>query len=162
MTHLGELGGEARPAVDVTFGFFGEEFRAHPDLGELVLVEFLEGAMKIDEHSAHALTAVKDFLRQVVDPADFDRFWQLAMRGRATTQQLMTLAERLIEKIVEAETGRPTSLPSDSSDGQSTTEARSEDDASSRVVRRLELAGRPDLAMAVELAGEAGQARSTG
>lgn len=149
MVDIGDLGGTAPDAIDIQFGYFGSKFSAHPELGELILVEFLEGAIKIDEHSPQALTAVKDFLRQVVAPDDFDLFWRAAIRNRQTTQQLMTFAETLIEKVVEATTERPTSQLSDSSAGPSPTAESSEADASSRVVHRLESSGRPDLALAV-------------
>jgi hypothetical protein len=152
MVDIGDLGGDAPDPVDVTFGYFGQKIRAHPDLGELILVEFLAGAVNIDANSPQALTAVKDFLREVIHPDDFAAFWQAALANRQTTDQLMALSENLISKVVEVTTDRPTMPPADSSPGQSPTVESSAGDASSRAVTRLEDAGRPDLALAVQTA----------
>jgi hypothetical protein len=149
-SHLGDLSPETEE-VDITFGWFGESIRVSPTLSELELIDFTERAMKIDEDSPEAVVVVKDELRICVHENDFDEFWDLARRNRVGIEKLLLV----MRQIVEAVAGRPTGLPSDSSDGQQKTAASSREDSSSRVIRRLDEAGRPDLSLAVVARSEA-------
>lgn len=141
MAHLGSFG-TSRPPVEATFDYFGETLRAHPDLSDVAVVD-LFGSFG----SADGANDVAGMLRSIgstlVHDDDVEAFWRLARSNRQTMEDLAQFAMDLIAAI----TDRPTKLPSDSSDGQSPTDTRSEDDSSSRALRVLE--GRPDLQVAV-------------
>ena len=149
-SHLGDLG-VVHDEVDVTFGYFGTVLRVNPELSELELVEFMDRAQQVGENDPRAVTMLKDYLRSLVHPDDFDRFWELARRYRQTQQDLGALTQTLMA----AAAGRPTGLPSDSSAGQSSTAPSSRDGSSLRVIRQLESQGRSDIALAVVRAQEA-------
>jgi hypothetical protein len=55
----------------------------------------------------------------------------------------------IVKDVMEMLSKRPTERPSDSSDGPTSTPPSSEDDSSSRIIRRFEQEGRPDLALMV-------------
>jgi hypothetical protein len=149
-TDLGDLGGDPAPEVDFTFGWFGRTIRVRPELSELSWVDFLDGAANLSRRSTAGMLAIKGFLRRmVVHPDDWESFWGGALEARRTVDDLV----EVIHAVIEAATGRPTVLPSDSSSGQQTTQENSEaepssaaDIASARARRRLEEEGRPDLA----------------
>lgn len=145
MTHLGDFGVE-RPAHEDSFGYFGETVRVNPDLSDLAMVDFVETGVAIQAMDGKGgLLALKDMLRSLVHPEDFDRLWELAKANRQQIDDLDALAEAIVVSV----TGRPTEQPSDSSDGLPTTP----DDSSSRALRLLD--GRPDLQMAIVRAQEA-------
>lgn len=149
--------GTPREARTETFGYFGVEIRVHPDTSDLALLEFAELGSGLEEKSGQdALDAVNVVLRNIVHPDDFEEFWKLARKNRQTMDDMTDLAMAVIEAVTDL----PTELPSDSSDGQSSTDTKSEVDSSSPVVRRLEKKGRPDLALMVTLAEEHGVAAS--
>jgi hypothetical protein len=81
-----------------------------------------------------------------LDPADWRRFDKLADEEDATAEQIMDVIKAAFEQVAE----RPTSLPSDSSDGQISTEPKS---GSNSAVKDSVLSGRPDLQLAVMRAG---------
>jgi hypothetical protein len=66
----------------------------------------------------------------------------------------------VVEAAFVQPTERPTSRPSDSSDGPKNTKAKSGAGSSSKVIRRLEKSGRPDLALMVTMADEVRSVRS--
>jgi hypothetical protein len=144
VSDLGELG-EAVAPHDHNFDYFGSRLRVHPDFCELDLVDFVEESATIDEESAQAMVALKNFFRCVIHPDDFTEFWRLSKANRQSAAQLM----HTIWTIVEALSGRPTKQPSDSSSGQTATVPTSTAGSSSvtRAMRALE--GRPDLQLAV-------------
>jgi hypothetical protein len=138
-SHLGDFG-EERPALDLTFGWFGRTLRVNPDASALQEVEFLDRASGLDENDPRAYTAIKDQLRVVVHPADFDEFWDLALRYRQTQDDLV----KILQAVFSAVAGHPTGRPGDSSPGPQTTPQRSGSDP---VMDRL--SKRPDLQLAV-------------
>lgn len=139
---------------DDTFGYFGAELRVNPTFVDADLADFLEAGRSIDvNNEAAAMLFLKDFLRRVVHPEDFDEFWDLASKHRQTLRQRL----QTIYSIIEAVADRPTKSSTDSSDGQQPVEPKSVDDSFSRVIARLE--GRPDLKL---VAYEAQAARAAG
>jgi len=152
MTSLGDFG-VSRPAHEADFGYFGSVVRVHPDLSDLTLIEFMEVAVAIDTMpTSGAMGAVSTMLRSLVHPEDFAEFWSTAKANRQRVEDLTALAEALIESV----TDRPTERPSDSSDGPPSTDENSPAVSFSPVVRDLERRGRPDLALMVVQAQEAG------
>lgn len=147
MVSLGTFG-VPRAIDDETFTYFDVEIRAHPTLSDLAMHDFMERAAHIDNADPAAWTLVKDFIRELVHPEDFDKFWFLARQNRQNTDDLMALAKGLYSAVV----GRPTTRPSASPRGRSRTKRKSPAGSSSPVIARL--AGRGDLQLAVVQAQE--------
>jgi hypothetical protein len=125
--------------------FAGERFTVVQP-GMATLMDFAEVAMGgVDSNDMAGVVALKGLLRECVAEDEWDRFWALAKKSRATGDELMIVVQEAVAALAE----RPTLRPSDSSDGPRTTPPRSEDDSSSRVIARLEEKGRPDLALVV-------------
>jgi hypothetical protein len=142
--HLGRLG-KARAARTDTFDYFDlEGVRVHPDLTDLLLFDFMLKADAIDESDEKAaMAATRGLFESLVHPEDFAAFWAASLTNRQTVTDLMATVSTLIEGL----TDRPTVRRSDSSRGRRKTERKSRGGSSSRVIRRLEIAGRPDLAL---------------
>jgi hypothetical protein len=138
MAHLGSLG-TSKPGDSITFDYFGEQITANV-VTDLDYMDFMEeiGALTPDNPQSQRL--VKDFARLCFGDS-FDTFWRLAKDNRQSQEDVFDV----LTKIVEASTGRPTVQPSGSSDGQSSTEAKST--VGSSLEERL--AGRPDLQVIV-------------
>lgn len=147
MGHLGDFGTE-REDVEDTFGYFGATLRVNPSLSDLEALEAFR-AVEAAETNATILDALHNVLTTLVHPEDVDECWRLARLHRQGLEDIATFSQTLLGAL----TDRPTSLPSDSSDGQATTDTSSTDDSSSRALRALD--GRPDLQIAV-LRAEAG------
>ena len=129
----------------LTFDYFGEDLRVSPDLTDADLLDFLEMQSDLPADDPKAGPIVKSFLRTVIHPDDFDRFWTLAKKHRQSVEERSSTAFKLIEAAV----GTPTVQSSDLSDGLQRIAANSTDDSSLRAQRRLEEKGRADLAVAV-------------
>lgn len=154
MASLGSYG-EAPAEVETdTFTYFGVDLRINPEVGELAYVDFMEANGKLDWNDPSAMVAMKDFLRVVVHPEDFEQFWSLAKVNR---QGIWDLAPMAME-LIEASAGRPTGRSSDSSTGPSETGENSTDASYSRVIQEHEAEGRPDLAEIYDIARTARQA----
>ena len=131
---------------NVTFG--GEDFRTADKIGLMPLMRFAKVAKQgVDAEDLDGLAALYDLLEQCIHDDEWTRFQETADRTRADGEELMAV----IGKVFEALAARPTSLPSDSSAGQPTTQPRSEsvDTSYLQVVKRLEQQGRPDQALIV-------------
>lgn len=76
---------------------------------------------------------------------EFDRFMDAATVGRWDDEEIL----EVVGKVMEALADRPTGRPSASSAGPPTANTSFEDVSSLRAQRRLEAAGRADLAVAV-------------
>lgn len=155
MTYIGEFGAE-RPEADFSFGYFGSVLRVHPDLTAVAVLNLFaeidaisKAAADDTEAMSKAFAAVRSIASTLVHPDDADEFWTLARQHRQTLEDLGELAMKMLEAITE----RPTSRPSDSSDGPSATSATSEGASPSPALRLLQ--SRPDLAVAVLQAEEA-------
>lgn len=138
---------------DVQFvEFFGERFAVPARINQRLVIRFSRLAAEGADTSAgdsskanEAAILLDRMVEQMVRPEDKDRFEDVCDRERPTDEELM----EFIASVMKAVSGRPTSRPSDSSAGPTTTAPSSEPDSSSRVIARLEEQGRPDLALVV-------------
>src|SRR3954468_10066792 len=143
------------------FVFFGDTFHLRPaDECNVAMLDFAEVATgEVDEDSVEGLAVLKGFLRDVVAEADWAAFWRSARKNHATVGgDLMPI----VVQVFTGQAARPTSRPSDSSDGPAGTQENSEPASSSpdpppeepvklRAVQRLEDEGRPDKALMVQM-----------
>jgi hypothetical protein len=127
--------------------FLGESFELRPKVSEYALLKFARAAAAgEDGDTMEGMASMLRLLEKCIVPADWRRFDKLADENDATAEQIMDVIKAAFEQVAE----RPTSLPSDSSDGQISTEPKSE---SSSAVKDSVLSGRPDLQLAVMRAG---------
>jgi hypothetical protein len=166
-----------------TIEFKGAEFAVADSVGLMPLLRFAHAAKSgLDSADMEGMAALYDMLRQcladdavyvlnnaeltraandelppeavaqVVTYGGWDEFEAHATKTRADDADLMDIVKRAMALLSE----RPTSRPSDSSDGsQSTAPMSAEDSSSLAVVRQMKSEGRPDRAMAV-LAAQTG------
>ena len=135
--------------------FAGDKFRMAERIGLMPLMRFAKIAKAgVDSTDLDGLAALYDLLEQCIAEDEWQRFQNAADKARADGDQLM----QVVKDVFEALSGRPTSRPSDSSGGPTTTPPNSEDDLSLRVVKRLEDEGRPDQAYMVLMAQRASSA----
>lgn len=120
---LGEVGDSEAAKVIASFSYYGTKIRVNPNLTEIVIMDFFEQAEKVGAKDPHAMVIVKDFARDSIHPDDFDEFWGVVKTRGVDTDALM----RLVWKILEGVTARPTGRPSDSSDGPTGTSSESPD-----------------------------------
>jgi hypothetical protein len=139
--------------------FFDQSFRLKPgEEYEWEMMEFASAAKGgADSDMLSGAAATLDFLRAVIHSDDWERFRKAARDNRA--QVARDLMPVVVAAFVQP-TERPTSRPSDSSDGPKNTKAKSGAGSSSKVIRRLEKSGRPDLALMVTMADEVRSVRS--
>lgn len=129
--------------------FCGERFTIADKIGLMPLMRFAKvGKAGVDSDSLEGLVAMYDLLEQCLSPAEWQRFQDTADKHRADADELLAVVTKVFEVLSE----RPTSRPSDSSDGPSTDGANSTAEVSSALAQ---LRGRPDLAVAVVRAQEA-------
>ena len=120
-----------------------KSFRVAYTDGGFALMEFSRAARGgVDSSTLDGLAAMTDLLEEVIEPEDWRLF---AAHVRAKHVQQAELLQVVFDAM-EVITGRPTSRPSVSSDGPSTTN-RNSSVVSSSVVIDLERQGRPDLAL---------------
>jgi hypothetical protein len=119
-----------------SFPWFGSMIRVSPSFGQLVWTDWVEEFGYIDPDHPSAITAVKELMRRMVDEGDFTEFWRLALEHRQTNRDLSAV----LHAVLGAQAGRPTSRPSDSSDGPGASGAESK----VAFLRRAS-AGRPDI-----------------
>lgn len=142
--------------------FFGESIAMNPASDyEWEMMEFASAAKGgADSDLLSGAASVFEFLRAVIHADDWDRFRDTAKKNKAT------VADDLMPIVVQAftqQTGRPTSRPSVSTGGPKRTRRKSEygqPGSSSKVIRRLEKKGRPDLALMVSMADDVRSAAS--
>jgi hypothetical protein len=144
-TDLGVLGLEY-PPIDMTFtwpGMHGESFRVSPDASDIAAIAFVEAAALIDkDDTASAVMLAKSALKPFVHEDDYDRLIAVGLAKRQSLNDLL----RLYRSLVEAVARFPTTQPSDSSDGQSSTVPKSMDVYSQAVVMAMGASeGRPDI-----------------
>lgn len=102
------------------------------------------------------MSLVRQQLTGIVHPDDWSDFWALCRRERQMYVDLMELMKGLIEALGKGHTRRQSGSPR----GRGKTKTKSKGTSSGRgtpataVIRRLEAAGRPDLALAVVEADE--------
>lgn len=165
---LGDLSGEAQAPVLATFTYFGKRFRANPDLNEVMVMDLLEASGDMDSEDPRQLALVKGWVRDHIHPQDFDDLWKLARRNGQGMADMLRLCARVLELVTE----RPTTPPTDSSDGRGDTRPNSRGGApptdieryrgiARRAVERFEAEGRPDKAVQVMLALQAREAQAS-
>jgi hypothetical protein len=131
--------------------FAGAQFTVAEKIGLMPLMRFAKVAKAgADANDMDSLAALYDLLEQCIAPSDWHRFEATADESRADGDALMGLVRQVFAVLAE----RPTSLPSDSSGGQTSTPQNSADASYLRVVKRLEAEGRPDTALIVQMANE--------
>jgi hypothetical protein len=126
--------------------FQGETFDLEDSYATIMVADF--SADLLDDKIN--LVALRALLQHLILPEDWERFHALCVDKRLGNHDLLKAVEEAIEAINE----RPTEQPTDSSDGLTTTPAKSEVASSLRVIGRLEGQGRPDLALQVKRAAE--------
>ena len=129
--------------------FSGETFRLADKVGLMPLMRFAHVSRRgVDSNDMEGLAAIYDLLKQCLADEEWDRFEDHATDVRADGDDLLAVVSQAIEAIA----ARPTSEPSDSSDGPTHTSGSSADGSSSPVIARLVERGRPDLAVIVDQA----------
>jgi hypothetical protein len=151
LARIGDWGGTAgAPIVEESYvlvGYFGTDIRVVTDPLHLeqTMEEFLDLAATMDDEDVRAIGTVRAFLRALVHPDDFAKFWRLVKSNRQDIDAQMGFGKWLVEQM----TGHPFAEASVSSPAAASTEPKSAEDVSLRVQRRYEEQGRPDLAIAV-------------
>lgn len=131
--------------------FKGETFNLAESPSEFAILEFAEAASAgEDSGTLQGMASLLRLAVEIIAEPERDRFRQLCRRERATTDELVEL---LLGKL-GGDAERPTVQPSDSTDGQGSTEPKSEpnsdaNDSPTDGPVKLDLTGRPDLALAV-------------
>lgn len=140
------------------FPWFGAEIRVNPGVSDTALVDLIEehGELDMDKQAdaVKAVIAVKQFVRAVIHPADFEDFWKLGKANGYDTEKFAEVAGLIVQEI----TGDPTQESTDSSPGQSVTVTKSTADGYKRTIEELEAEGRSDLAEFFVMAREHGVA----
>jgi hypothetical protein len=139
--------------ADVEFG--GETFKRADAVGLMALMRFAHVAKSgTDSNDLDGLAAMYELLEQCIHEDDWQRFQKTALKVKAKGDDLMGV----VRKVISGESDRPTSRPSDSSDGPIVIGQSSESEqprpAYLRVVEREEASGRPDRALMVLMAQE--------
>lgn len=131
--------------------FLGESFQVADQVSVMPMLRFAKAAKNgLQAESMDGLAAIYDVVEQCLEPADWQRFEAFCDQKRVGAEQLLEFVAQVMAQVSE----RPTERPSNSSDGPLSTAASSTDDASSRVIRRFEEKGRPDLALLVAKTAE--------
>jgi hypothetical protein len=138
---------EAAPDTARTVEMRGQTYRIAEKVGLAPLMRFAKVAKQgTDANDMDGLAAMYDLLEQCfADTAEFDRFLDVATVGRWDADEILEVVGKVMEVLAE----RPTGRSSDSSAGPSSTPLSSAAVSSLRAQRRLEQAGRADLAVAV-------------
>lgn len=159
MANLGSLGTERPQAEPNEFGWFTTTIRTNPGITDLVLADFMETATAIDmdnaEQAAASLGLIKQFLRDMIHPDDFDRFWFTAKQHGQGIEDLLGVAKAIIAEA----SSRPTMLPSVSTDGQPRTPENSA--SALELIAEQAFPGRPDLQSTLLRAAEQRSASSS-
>lgn len=125
----------------------GESFEVWPEISAWAFADFAEilGKSKddADEFDPATITAMMGLLKDVVVPEEWERFKAVTRAKRANFGQLM----QVVKDTTAAQAGRPTSRPSDSSDGPLATELNSGLSSEDRALAESGL--RPDQKLAV-------------
>lgn len=127
-----------------TVEFFGETFTLAEDVSQFALLEFAEAASDgQDGDTMEGLASMMRLVKECVDKPDVKRFLATARKNRAGTTDLIPV----LSAAFEVETDRPTSRPSDSSDGPVTIAPKSPSSSDDKPSGRFD--GRPDLRLAL-------------
>lgn len=117
--------------TSVAFG--GQDFEV-TEPGTMSLLRLAKlSKRKADTEDIDSVVALYDVIRQSVSDEDWERFEELATETRADGEALLAFVNEAMVALAD----RPTSRPSDSSAGPSTTERSSEADSDSAVTQSL-------------------------
>lgn len=131
--------------------FCGEQFDVVEVMGAMPWMRYAKAARAgLDSESMEGLALIYDLLKASLVDEQWPRFEQLATDNRVDNDAMW----QVMKDVLEVVAARPTSRPSDSSDGPAGTSPSSEADSFLRVIGRLEGRGRPDLALFVDQARE--------
>ncbi len=131
--------------------FEGARFAVPPKVALMPLLRFAHMARQgVDADEMEGMDAIYAVLRACIADEDWARFEDHASLVRADMDDLLKVVGQCIELV----SGRPTSEPSDSSDGSQPTSDLSADGSSSAVIHHFEQAGRPSIALMVAQAAE--------
>ena len=137
---------KSSPAPARTVPLCGQEFEVAEQVGSLPLMRFAKLArVGISSDDFEGLAAMYDLLKSCIADHEWERFEQVADDNRVDGDTLFQVVQDTFAVLA----GRPTSRPSDSSDGPGTTSISSTGGSSSRVISRFEKQGRGDLALLV-------------
>ena len=129
--------------------FFGEEFQSVEQFPQMALLEFAHIANGgVDSNDFAGLAAMYELLEAAIEPSDWARFKKCAKVNKAQGEDLLNVVGEVISRTAR----RPTSRPSDSSDGPSTTAHNSTSTPAERAIEQLN--GRPELQLLVMQAQE--------
>lgn len=122
MVHIGDFEAAVRevdPAREPdTFGLGGETFTIAQDINIIALGRFARAAREgADSNDMEGLASLIDTVSSLVVPEDETRFLDKCSRLRVDGDFLM----KIIQSVLEAQSGYPTEQPSDSSGGSPTT-----------------------------------------
>lgn len=135
-----------------TITFCGEQFELVEVMGAMAWMEYADAARRgVDSDSMEGLALIFDLLKAAIVDEQWEHFRQVARDNRVDNAGIWAAMKDVLEVVA----ARPTSRPSDSSDGPVSTEPRSTDDAYLRVKRRFEAEGRPSWALIAMQAHEA-------
>jgi hypothetical protein len=125
--------------------FFGESFEVRPKVSQYAMAKFAKAAAKnkTPQDVMLGMAAMLDLIEKCLTVEDWPRFDALADANDVDFEDLTAV----LDAAFHQETERPTSLPSDSSDGQPVTVVSSVVKPADRASEMF--AGRPDLQLAV-------------
>lgn len=131
----------------------GEKFELPAQPPTIALMEYAATAVAYPDGSLVGLAALYSLLEECIGEENWPRFKELA-RQESEEDDLF----EVVKDVYAAHAERPTSRPSDSSDGPDSTAPKSADVSSLPVKERYEAEGRPAWALQVVQAQEARQA----
>ena len=125
--------------------FFGESFELRPAVSEYAMAKFAKAAArnKTPQDLMRSMAAMLDLIEKCLTVEDWPRFDALADENDVSFEDLTVV----LDGAFNQETERPTSLPSDSSDGQLVIVPSSVVKPADKGLEHF--AGRPDLQLAV-------------
>ena len=124
--------------------FFGESFGLQEGMSEFALMEFAEAAEGgVEQNAMAAMAAMLRLIKTCIVQADLPRFLASARKNRPSSDDLIAVLDAAANQVTE----RPTSLPADSTDGQTITAPSVVSSSADKGLDRL--SGRPDLQLAV-------------
>ena len=135
---------EDQDVEPVTVEFMGEDFAIADRIGIMPIMLFAKASQAgTTTEEMAGLVAMYDLLEQYISEAHWPRFCQVASKARASSDEVFAV----VGEVLAAQSGRPTSRPSGSSDGPSDTGLRSMSEFESRAIALRP--GRPDLQVAI-------------
>lgn len=101
-----------------TVDCLGAKYRIADRVGLMPLMRFAAAAKRgLDTGDMEAMAAIYDMLADCIDPRDWSRFEADMTAKKAQPEDMLPV----VQQTIEALSARPTSRPSDSSDGPPTT-----------------------------------------